>query len=295
MAEPVRQVPVDLEWEPVLDVEDLRYGWRWRSVRLPSGREVMRQIPLTPEDHLNPQYGDEVPQNEQHAALCTLVHALLKKRFDDGSGVLVTLDMIIQWGIEGVSNPSPDLTVIPGARPNPSRKTFEVREEGFRPCLVIEVVSDDKDPKIRSNDYEKKVEIYRLAGVPEYLILEPPFNWRNRLLIKGYVLGPDGRYREIEPDSQGRLLSRTTDLLFGVAEDGRTPVVIDARTGTRLLSLKEEEEARKAAEEQARLAEEQTRLAQDQVAREVEARKSAEAETAKLREELERLRKRMDP
>lgn len=87
--------------------------------------------------------------------------------------------------------------------------------------------------------------------------------------MTGYRLGPDGRYRRIEPDAEGSLLSLTTKILFGVAADGRTLRVIDTATGERLLTREEMEDA---------------------LARETEARKAAEAENARLRAELERLR-----
>jgi hypothetical protein len=66
-----------------------------------------------------------------------------------------------------------------------------------------------------------------------------------------------------EPDSEGRILSETTQLLFGVGEDGETPWIFDARTGQRLLTLGETDEALRA----------------------------IDAENARLREEIERLRK----
>lgn len=65
------------------------------------------------------------------------------------------------------------------------------------------------------------------------------------------------------PDSQGRLHSETTGLLFAPSEDGSTVRVTDARTGQWLLTPSEERAARKA----------------------------AEAEVARLRAEIERLRK----
>ncbi|HEY2294424.1 MAG TPA: hypothetical protein VGM86_27305, partial [Thermoanaerobaculia bacterium] len=60
-------------------------------------------------------------------------------------------------------------------------------------------------------------------------------------------------------DDRGFLLSETTGLLFGIARDGRTPLVVDAATGKRLLTGKE-------------------------------AAREAEAELARIRAELERLK-----
>ena len=59
-------------------------------------------------------------------------------------------------------------------------------------------------------------------------------------MLLGYRLGRDGRYRQIKPDAQGRLLSEATGLLFGVGEEGQTPIIFEAQTGERLLDPKEQ-------------------------------------------------------
>jgi len=135
------------------------------------------------------------------------------------------------------------------------RDVFDVVQEGVRPCLILEVVSP-KYEEVRRNDYVKKKEIYERVGIPEYLIVEPyripgsPIRqWT------GYRLGFDGRYQRIEPDGEGRLLSETTGLLFGIAEDGGFQVT-DARTGERLLNQSQLAAAREAAEEAQKAAEE---------------------------------------
>jgi hypothetical protein len=127
------------------------------------------------------------------------------------------------------------------------------------------------------------------VGIREYLILDPPTRATNdRLLLTGYRLGPDGRYRRIEPDREGWLLSETTHLLFAVAADGRTPRVVDAVTGKPLLTSSEVEEALKAAEEQSARESAARQAAEAQAAREAAARQAAEDELAQLRAELER-------
>jgi Uma2 family endonuclease len=288
MAEPLPKTPADGEPEtdPLL-ADPFRYGSRWRSVRLPNGEVTEQLVPLTAEDLLDPELGDEVTQSGPHAKLATTVHDLLERFFEPRPDVLVTFDMKILWGIPGLPNPSPDVMVIPGIRDrDASRSTFVVAAEKTLPSLIIEVVSYS-DTAIRLNDYEKKVEIYERVGIPEYLIADPPFSADDRLLLTGYRLGPDGRYRKIEPDPWGRwgrLFSETAGLWFGVSEDGRTIRIFDAATGERLLNSREEAAARKQ-EAAAREREAQARE------RETEARKAAEAEVARLRAELERLRK----
>lgn len=271
MAVPLRKMPADRETASSSpNADPFFYGYRLRCVRLPSGEEVEQQIPLTPEDLLDPQPGDVVGQSGPHQKLLRLLVNLLTAFFASREDVLVTSDMKMLWGIPGLSEPAPDAAVIPGVRDKEAeRDSFDVVEEGTRPCLILEVVSS-KDAETRRNDYERKVEIYQQVGIPEYLILDPPTSrTKQRLLMRGYRLGADGRYRRIEPDAEGRLLSQTTQLLFGVAEDGRTLRVLDAAAGEPLRSPEEIEEI---------------------LASEVKARKAAEAELAHLRAELERLR-----
>jgi Uma2 family endonuclease len=321
MAEPVRKMPADWEQESApQNVDPFRYGWRWKCVRLPSGEETLQQIPLTAEDLLDPQLGDEVPQSDPHYELSLVLGEILRRLYASREDVFVAGDLKMLWGIPGLPEPSPDLAVIPGVRKkrDSARTVFDLIKEGTRPCLVLEVVSST-DAETRRNDYEKKVKIYERVGIPEYIILDPPTPvTKERLLLTGHRLGPDGRYSGIEPDREGRLLSETTGLLFGVAEDGQTIRIFHAATGEPLLSPSEleeiykaaaeraereaearaaaeeraerEAEARTAAEERAEREAEARAAAEERAEREAEARKNAEAELARLSAELERLR-----
>ena len=248
------------DWEPENAPESLdpfRYGTRWRTVSLPNGEVTEQQIPLTAEDLLDPELGDEVTQSEAHFEFLHWLTDLLLRHYKGREDMMLLSDMKMFWGLPGVKEPSPDIAIIPGVRPNPDRGSFSVREEGALPCLIIEVVSAT-DSAVRRNDYEKKVEIYERVGIPEYLICDPPTSvTKGRLVLTGHRLNSNGRYRQIQPEAQGRLLSETTGLLFGVGEDGRTIAIQDTRTG------------------------------------EDEARMAAEAEIAKLRAELERVRKKV--
>jgi Uma2 family endonuclease len=259
MAQPARKLPP--LGEP--DSRDpFRYGSRWRRVRLPSGEVTDQEIPLTPDDLLDPELGDEVTQSRPHAKAVTTLNDLLERHFDGDPDVQVLFDMKIFWGLPGLPNPSPDIAVVRGARQDEGRSTFNVAEEGVRPCLILEVVSYS-DAEMYRNDHEKKVELYQRVGIPEYLVVDPSFAAEDPLLLTGYRLATDGRYRRIEPDSQGRLHSETADLFFAPSQDGRTVRVGDAKTGEWLFTAREEESARK----------------------------NAEAELARLRAELERLEK----
>gem|GEM_PF-599489 len=282
MGMPVPKLPAD--WEPRPDSEDadpFRYGWRPKYVRLVGGKVEEQRIPLTAADLLDPQLGDEIlVQGGPHATFVVEIYELLKRYYKKDAGVLVTFDMKIVWGIPGLSDPAPDTAVIQGIHNKAARRSvFDVQKEGARPCLVVEVVSPQYE-ETRNNDYVAKVEIYERAGVSEYVILEPSFTWKDHVALTGYRLGLDGHYQRIEPDSQGRLLSETTGLLFGEDEDGSV-LVIDSRTGKPLRKPSQIEADEEAA--QKRAARETKRAT-----REAEARKVAEAEIARLRAELDR-------
>lgn len=284
MADPIRKQPAG----GVLEDDPFFYGSRWISVRLPDGRLVDQEIPLTPDDLLDPQLGDQVTQSDQHLEMMIWLFRLLKRHFESREDIKVTGDMKMIWGIPKLSEPSPDVAVIPNIRDkHKERESFDVQQEGTRPCLIIEVVSS-KDAETRRNDYENKVQIYERAGIPEYLICDPPTRFtKDRLLLTGYSLGRDGKYRRIEPDERGFFHSETTDLLFGIAEDRRTLLVIDSITGKRLLA---DEEAAQEAEERARREAEARKAAEQRAQSEIEAREAIETELARLRAELERLK-----
>jgi Uma2 family endonuclease len=263
MADPLRKAPPDERLDPY------RYGSRWKRVRLPDGEVVEQEIPLTPEDLLDPQPGDEVTQSDPHAQVVTTLHDLLKRRFEPVPNVVVLFDMKIEWGIPGLPNPSPDLAIVRGVPKREGRSIYRVAEEGELPSLIIEVVSYS-DAAMYQNDHRVKVELYQRVGIPEYLIVDPPFPPKDPLALMGYRRAPDGRYRRIDPDARGRIHSATTDLFFAPSEDGRGMRVVDGETGEWLLTAGEEQAGRKAAEERVR---------------------EAEAENARLRAELERFRK----
>jgi Uma2 family endonuclease len=165
MANPLRKLPADEEPETAAwSADPFRYGSRWRPVRLPTGEVIDQEIPLTPEDLLDPQPGDEVTQSGPHAKILTLLNPLLDTRFQQDPDVLVLFDMKILWGIPGLPDPSPDLAVVRGIRDkDKERSVFRVQEEGVRPCLIIEVVSYS-DIEIYRNDHESKVELYQQVG-----------------------------------------------------------------------------------------------------------------------------------
>ena len=266
MGEPAWKTPPGGSDEPDDDSTVTVLLQRW--VERPDGRFELKEWPPTLEDYLNPQLGDKLIQGRRHSELCLLLFEEIRGYFLPDADVLVLQDVQVQLG-PGLG-PSPDVTVIRGARdPDPDLDSFDVVKQGVLPGLLIEVISP-KDSRIRHMDEVDKKDAYERAGIPEYLLVDPPRRTkRPHFRIYGYRLGLGKRYRLIEPDPEGRILSETTGLRFGASQDGKRIEIFDP-AGERILAPDE---------------------AREKAVREVEARKAAEAEVARLRAEIERLKK----
>ncbi|HEX4963146.1 MAG TPA: Uma2 family endonuclease [Thermoanaerobaculia bacterium] len=267
-----------------------------RYVEGPDGRMELRETPLTREDYLNPQLGDKWLQGRPHGEaildLCDRLKRSLQTRLD----VLLLFDVQHLLG-PGLPKPSPDISVIRGARdPDQVDSSYDVVEQGVPPCLILEVISP-KDRRIREIDEHDKVEIYQRAGVTEYMLVELPRKRSGRLGIFGYRLDPAGTYQRMVTDEQGRLLSETTGLWFSISPKGDQVMIREVATGVLVRTSEEEEEERKRAEDKAAREAEARQAAEAKAAAEAEARQAAEAKAAaaeaeliRLRAEIERLR-----
>jgi Uma2 family endonuclease len=250
---------------------------RW--VERPDGQMEQVELRLTPELFLNPQLGDQIMPGERHGDTATDLYRLLKNHFRPQPDVLVLFDVKHLFGPE-LPGPSPDVSVIRGSQKG-DRFSFDVEAEDALPCLIIEVVSP-LDSRIRETDLDAKVKIYQRTGILEYVIADSTMKDRRYRLL-GYRLDRAGRYRPIPPDAEGRILSETTGLWFQVSPDGERVLVFEYPSGQRLLNLEE-------AADQLLATEEEARAAQQKAEQEAEARQAAEAEVARLKAELERLR-----
>jgi Uma2 family endonuclease len=257
--------------EPELELQDEEEGevmlQRW--VERPGGGFELLEMPLTLELYLNPRLGDKMTQGELHGDLLVELKELLGRYFKPQLGVKVLMD--VKHLVSPRKGPSPDISIVRGVR-NPGRKrtSFNIAKEGVVPSLVIEVVSPI-DARVRKMDEVDKVRLYERMGIPEYVLVDPPRQANDhRFHLKGYRLDRLKRYQRIEPDAQGRLLSETTELLFGVSAKGDRIEVFNARTGEWLESPAEVEE---------------------RAAREAERANRAEAELARLRAQIEQLQK----
>lgn len=311
MAEPAWKITTTRQEEPDRELADDDGPGitllRW--VERPDGELEQVAMPLTPERFLYSEFGDQMSQGTRHSRTARKIADLLEHHFRSEPDVLVTFDLTHYLGSE-LPHPSPDVSVIRGLPdPETDRESFDLEEEHNRPCLIVEVVSP-LSSKIRRTDLVSKVEIYALAGIPEYVILDSTRR-DPRFRLLGYRLDHSGRYQTIEPDDHGRILSETTGLWFQISPDGKQALLSKYPTGEPLLTREEEEKLRKAAEESARNEAEARRMAEERARDEAEARRVAEeraraeaeargvaeeeaartrAELVRLRAELERLR-----
>jgi Uma2 family endonuclease len=271
MAEPVRKIEPPRQEDFLDDEEPGITLLRW--VKGPGGEMKQVEMRLTPEIFLNPQFGDQIMYGERHSRIGREIADLLESRLEGTPDAVLFYDMKLLFRDSRLPDPGPDVMVVRGIRPG-NRKSFDVRKEGVRPCLIVEVVSPD-DSTIRRIDLEKKPAIYEQAGIQEYVIVD----WTLqdlRLYLLGYRLDGSGCYRPIEPDAKGRLLSETADVWFQASPDGERVLVFEYPSGRRVLNLLEQKKKAKVAE--------------DKASRETEARRAAEEEIARLRAEIERLR-----
>src|SRR5487761_210712 len=229
------------------------YGWRYLRRRDAEGREYLEEVPLTLEDVLYPQEGDEKPMRPQHQIECAYLANVLRTRFADDSTVAVLSDCLIDWGVAEQRNHEPDIAVFREVRipPNPRQGTFRLSPSGGRIALVIEVVS----PDTRENDVVRKTVDYHRLGVPLYGMIDQQHEEGARHL-HGYRWTPSG-YEELPLDAGGRLLLEPVGLQLAL-EDGWL-ACYDAVTGERLgdyqeiaATLQQERTARQAAEERQR-------------------------------------------
>jgi Uma2 family endonuclease len=279
------------EEEPTFPELEFPYGWRYVTQTFENGETTIKQIPLTDSDILDPQLGDQMPQRPRHAQCSIDLYNMLEVHYHENPNVGVYYDYKMKWGIAGLSEPAPDVAIIPNVKDKNADHigSFDVKKEGTLPCLVIEIMSPDYP-----HDDTKKVHIYEQAGVKEYLIINPHSEQATPYYeIWGYRL-QKGQYKRIKPNTDGEIFSQTTQLWFGVEDDKSRLKLKDAVTDQRLLTAKEAQAALLEAEtqtqqEQAARLEAETK-AQAEVMARLEAETKAQAEVmARLKEQSARL------
>lgn len=265
--------------------EVLPYGWRYELRKRRDGTEYYHEILLTEEDLLDPQEGDRKMQKTTHARCTVEIFDRLDNYYAEDPTTGVFFDLKMEWGIPGLKNPAPDISVIPNVRDKEADLgSFKVKEQGTRPTLVIEVAS----PHYRGDD-TVKVKLYCQAGVKEYLIINPHDGNQHRknYRIKGYRLVGQ-KYEPMKPDSEGRFWSESTGLFFGVSAD-KQEVILTTAKGEKLLTAREERQVRATAQQQVQTQVLQRQAAEERAQIEAQARLDAETKLQALEARLQEL------
>jgi Uma2 family endonuclease len=268
--------------------DEFYYGYRTIITYDPSGKPIYSYKPLTLDDFLHPEEGDLFMQGSLHEDDTDALKSIFRYLYEDDAQTTVFSDLKILWGIEGLAQPAPDVTVVPNVKdPDKPRPTFDVEREGTAPTFILEVVS----PRYRQPDRESKVAIYEQAGVQEYFIVD---SWLRGDQVAYEVVGyrwQNGRYTEIQQNEQGWLFSEVTRVWLGVTEEKDGYFVIDARTNQPILPdhLRARAEAARAEAEAARAEAEAIRAEA-----EATARQQAEARIVELEMQLRELKARYE-
>jgi colicin import membrane protein len=287
--------------------DPFRYGWRYVRVEDPSGNVTFDQIPLTLEDVLHPEVGDFIVQTDGHDSDLNYLKDVFKARLVNDPAKAAISDCRVDWNLPGVRPLGPDVAVFDGIKQHRDWATFNVKEEGARPLLVVEVTS----PDTRKNDVEIKVDYYHRARVPLYVIADVLEQGEERVIkLIGYRYTPKA-YERIQPDDRGRIWLEPVQLWLGLTLDRmgnyQRLACFDPTTGAEVgdytaisialtaeAEARMEAEARVLAESRARAEAEARVLAESRARMEAEARVLAESRArmeaeARLRELEERL------
>jgi len=201
--------------------------------------------------------GEPMAETDWHWRETAELTEMLADRYRDAPDVYVASDNFLYF-VEGDPRQvvSPDIYVVFGV-PKRLRRIYKLWEEGAAPAVVFEITSR----KTQREDFGKKRDIYARLGVGEYFLCDPELDYLKPPL-QGFELDHRAAiYHPIAPDADGKLTSTRLGLRLWMV--GGQVQLADMATGERLL---------RSAEVRAR-------------------ERAAEAENARLRTEIERLRR----
>lgn len=191
------------------------YGWRYVQHDLPDGNIVVEQVPLTLEDVLHPEEGDQVTHSAAHQRRVRYLCDVFEAQLAHDTTAVVLDDVRVKWDVPDLRPHGPDIMVIFGVRERKNWGTFDVAEEGTRPALIIEITS----PSTRVIDLVTKLDHYDLAGVPLYVIVDA-VERRGQEIVR--LLGYHQTatvYTPLVPDERGWMWLEPLKLWLGVRDN----------------------------------------------------------------------------
>jgi len=211
--------------------------------------------------------GKPMAETDLHRTLMAELIGQLQDFFQADPETYVSGNLLLYY-VEGDPGKStaPDVFVVRGVAKR-ERRTYKLWEEGRVPQVVIELSSQ----ATWGDDLQRKWRLFERLGVEEYFIFDPQYNFLWEPLLAYRLV--NGEYVQLEVQDR-RVRSEVLDL--ELVDTGETLRLFDPHTGQFLPTRQELNAARQQAVA--------TAFA------EAQARQQAEAELARLREELSRLK-----
>ena len=218
---------------------------------------TLKRDPLLPDEVEYPESdGQPMGETDAHVRAIINIRVMLENHFASQPDVYVSGNMFLYYEPgEPTQSVVPDVFVARGVSKR-LRRVYKVWEEGKGPDFVLEVTSRST----RGEDVGKKKGLYEYLGVREYALFDPLGEYL-RPPLQGYRL-IEGRYEPIALNDQGGFASEVLGLELRVRDDDLR--LYDPEREEWLLTPQEE----------------------------ADARREAEAEVVRLRQEIDRLRAR---
>ncbi|MDC3962691.1 Uma2 family endonuclease [Polyangium jinanense] len=234
--------------------------------------------------------GESALQRLMTELLRPLIARFLAER---GIQAFVGADQFIYW-IKG--NPkavvAPDVYVMPGLPPDVAPRCWKVWQTGVAPSFALEIMSEEDESKDASESPLRHDEL----GTRELIVFDPYVDVRSgRTRFRVHRRDEHGKLVLVEATNADRVRSEVLGCMLRAVGGGdamRLRLAVDAE-GEALFPTEAEEAARKAqdAEHKAQAAREAEIAARETLEAERVARRNLELELARMRAEIERLRR----
>jgi Uma2 family endonuclease len=236
----------------------------------------MTALPLSHEVLYPESDGQPMGESDLHRDEILDLIAALKERFRQQADVYVAGNLFL-YHVQGDPRAvvAPDVFLVRGVAKEP-RRVYKLWEEGKAPSFVVEVTSRHT----ADEDLSRKKACYESLGVEEYF-LHDPLGEALEPRLQGFRR-TGGRFRPLRPGRDGSLRSEVTGLTL--RREGLRLRLLDTATAEPL--LRPDELQARILLEQARTLELQSRIQEESAAR-----RAAEEEIVRLKEELERARR----
>lgn len=246
--------------------------------------EVVQRIEVPEAPDTDLPYDDGEPlESHWHHLQINLLGDMLHQHWQGRTDFFAGGNMFVYYSMQQVRNrdyKGPDFFVVTGVDGNRERRSWIAWEENGRyPDVIVELLS----PTTKGQDLGSKKDLYeQVFKTTEYFCVDPD-DWA----LLGWRLNPT-RYDRLQPNAQGWLWSDTFQLWLGLQEghfQGTTAMWLRffRPYGTLVPTAEESVETQRARAEA-----ERARAEVERARAEV-----AEVENARLRAELEQLRRTM--